>query len=168
VKNKSAISILLFLSLVLLGVLVPGGPIETRSFAHINPMILGAFNTFLTSLGMISMLLVYFVLEDRKWTLIVSAICGISYFSVYALDLGGIFPISPDAMPQSLLVIEVMGMVVSLPLMFLSILEASRVAGSKHVADSVTVPKNFTILIAVLVIAGISIIIFATRSAMGG
>ena len=35
---------LLVLSSVLLSVLVPGGPIETLSFSHINPIILGSFN----------------------------------------------------------------------------------------------------------------------------
>jgi len=103
-KNKNIVSALLLLSFVLLAVLVPGGPIETRNFTHINPVILGALNTFLTLLGIVSILLVYFISKEKKWAFIVSAICGISYFLVYALDLGKIFPVSPDSMPQALLI----------------------------------------------------------------
>ncbi len=170
-KNKNIVSALLLLSFVLLGVLVPGGSIETRSFAHINPVILGAFNTFLTSLGIVSILLVYFVLKDKKWAFIVSVICGISYFLVYALDLGGIFPVSPDSMPQALLIIELVGTIVSLPLMVFSILEAFKNVnnGNEQVADSVAISKKLVFLIVFLVIVGIGIgiVVFATKSAMG-
>jgi hypothetical protein len=167
-KNKNIVSALLLISFVLLGVLVPGGPIETRSFAHINPVILGAFNTFLTSLGIVSILLVYFVLKDKKWAFIVSAICGISYFLVYVLDLGKIFPVSPDSMPQVLLIIELVGTIASLPLMFFSILEAFKNVnnGNEQVADSVEISKKFVFLIVFLVIVGIGIVVFATKSAM--
>jgi len=168
-KNKNIVSALLLISFVLLGVLVPGGPIETRSFAHIDPIILGAFNTFLTSLGIVSILLVYFVLKDKKWAFIVSAICGISYFLVYVLDLGKIFPVSPDSMPQALLIIELVGTIASLPLMFFSILEAFKNVnnGNEQVADSVEISKMFVFLIVFLVIVGIGIVVFATKSAMG-
>ncbi|MEL6930545.1 MAG: hypothetical protein AAFO95_18205, partial [Cyanobacteria bacterium J06600_6] len=46
---KYGVPALLALSSGLLTSLVPGGLIETRSFAHINPLILGSFNTFLTT-----------------------------------------------------------------------------------------------------------------------
>lgn len=86
---------LLVLSTVLLGILVPGGPIEKRRFSHISPLVLGTFNTFLTVLGLVSLGLTYFSLKGNRWAFFAAAICGISYFLVYALDLGKIFPVSP-------------------------------------------------------------------------
>ena len=118
---KYLVSTLLILSCVLLGALVPGGSIETRDFSHINPFMLSSFNTFLTLLVMISILIVYYLLQDINWAYIVAAICGSSYLVVYVLDLAKIFPVSPVPMPQTLLVIEVVGAVVSLPLIFLSV-----------------------------------------------
>jgi hypothetical protein len=92
INKKNSVAILLFSSSLLLSILVPGGPVETRHFYHIDPLILGAFNLFLTCLGMISLLLIYFVLRNMKWAYFLSAICGLSYLFVYILDLTTIFP----------------------------------------------------------------------------
>ena len=76
-------SVLLFISFGLLSILVPGGPIETRSFSHIDPLILGGFNPFLTSLAMISVFLIYFILKDLK--------VGVSSFGgIWSIVLSGI------------------------------------------------------------------------------
>lgn len=165
-NNKYSTSVLLFLSFVLLSILVPGGPIETRSFSHIDPMILGAFNTFLTLLAIISVFLIYFILKNIKWAYIVSAVCGASYFLVYALDLGGIFPVSPDAMPQALLIIEILGTIASIPLVYFSIQGTLNIGSEQH-AQVVVYPKKLFFAILVLIATGICIIVFATKSAMG-
>lgn len=162
---------LLALSSVLLTSLVPGGLIETRSFAHINPIVLGGFNTFLTSLSMLSLLLIYFVWQRQHWAYAASAIAGLSYFLVYVLDLGRLFPVSPDAMPPALFLIEVLGTIVSLPLMIVSVqgLRLSRELSlpSHQVGNhSFTRVKQFTAAL-VIALLGLGIITFATRSAMG-
>lgn len=78
VNRKYSIAILLLLSCGLLGVLVPGGFVETRDFSHINPFVLGSFNAFLTLLVMISLLIIYYLLQDINWAYIVAAICSLS------------------------------------------------------------------------------------------
>ena len=83
VNIKYWISGLLILSSGLLGILVPGGSIETRDFSQIEPIILGTFNTFLTVLAIGSLLVVYFIFLEAKWAFMVAAICGFSYFMVY-------------------------------------------------------------------------------------
>lgn len=168
-KNiKYWISGLLILSSGLLGSLVPGGLIETRDFSHINPITLGAFNTFLTVLAIGSILLVYFIFREAKWAFIVSAICGISYFLVYVLDLGVIFPVSSDPMPTALFVIEIIGAVVSLPLTFLCVNQFFK---TNHDPTNRRLKPASTLIffyIAVLsVLLGCGIITFATRTAMG-
>ncbi len=165
-KMKYSVAILLVISTILLGILVPGGPIETRDFSHISPLILGIFNTFLTILGLGSLTLSYFVLKGRRWAFIVSSIFAISYFLVYILDLGKIFPISPDEMPQMLFVIEVLGILVSLPLTYLSLnLSRTRIDSG----EDVTASKGGynVLLLGLMALVGIGIIIFATVSAMG-
>ncbi|MDJ0799647.1 MAG: hypothetical protein QNJ51_23010 [Calothrix sp. MO_167.B12] len=169
-KNiKYFVSALLILSSVLLAILVPGGPIETRNFSHINPFILGTFNTFLTSLVIISLLIIYFILKNINWAFIASAIFGVSYFLVYVLDLGTIFPVSPDSMPQTLFAIEVLGTIVSLPLTFLSVQGAIKANdhSNSQVTETKIYSKRFIYVICLMILMSVSIITFATKSAMG-
>ena len=171
---KHYVAGLLGISGIALGTLVPGGPIETRSFAHINPLTLAVFNTFLTTLVIGSLPLVYSVLQSKRWAMITAAGFGMSYFGVYSLDLVKIFPVSPDAMPPALLAIEVLGTILSFPLIALSIqaLQASRQRTFANVAFSY--PENSRrfqlsqIVIAIgLAVIALGIITFATSSAMG-
>ncbi|MGD1855007.1 MAG: hypothetical protein ACFB2W_12240 [Leptolyngbyaceae cyanobacterium] len=165
---------LLGISGIALGTLVPGGPIETRSFVHINLLTLGVFNTFLTTLVLGSLLLVYFVLQSKPWAMLTAAGAGLSYLGVYGLDLAKIFPVSPDAMPPALLAIEVLGTILSLPLIALSIqaLQASRqrtfaTVPFPHPNNSHHFQLPQIIIAISLGIVALSIITFATSSAMG-
>ena len=157
-----------------LGALVPGGPIETRSFAHINPLTLGVFNTFLTTLVIGSLPLIYFVLRSKRWAMITATGFGVSYLGVYGLDLVKLFPVSPDAMPPALLAIEVLGAILSLPLITLSVqafqelnqpaLAATPLPASGPAPMAQT--QQFVSVVGLGLVA-IGIIAFATRSAMG-
>ena len=170
IKNiKYWISGLLILSSGLLGSLVPGGSIETRDFSHINPIILGAFNTFLTVLAIGSFLLVYFIFREAKWAFIVSAICGISYFLVYVLDLGVIFPVSSDPMPMALFLIEIVGTIVSVPLILMSVKQFLKIQQDDRPEISLkkTYSPKFLYIAFLSIFVGCGIITFATVSAMG-
>ena len=164
---------LLVLSSGLLTSLVPGGPIETRSFAHIHPVILASFNTFLTTLSLTSPLLAYFVWKRHRWAFVAAALYGFSYFWVYALDGLHWFPVSPDSMPTALWVIELVGAIVSLPLMGLALRELALNDGfffsttqMPTNSSRLVQPKVWAMLLGLLVI-GLGIIVFATVSAMG-
>ncbi|OIM97909.1 hypothetical protein BFR57_09270 [Idiomarina sp. MD25a] len=150
--------------MVLLGVLIPGGPIENRDFSHIPPLKLGAFNVFLTILGIASFALVYFSIEGSTFSFIVAAICGVSYFLVYALDLGKIFPVSPTRMPRALFWIEIVGLILSIPLTLLSLVYVFISKGSGH-ATGVQSDTMIMALIAIMAL-GIGVVIFATKAAM--
>lgn len=158
---------LLFLSAVMLAVLVPGGPIETRDFSHINPVALATFNTFLTVLGLVSVLIVYFVVRGARWASLVSAVCGISYLLVYVLDLGHLFPVSPNAMPLLLWFIEVAGTIIAVPLTYLSFQVARRRSVDAFVADAGAI-RSYALLVALAIVVGIGIVIYATHAAMSG
>ena len=171
---KHWVAALLGISGIALGTLVPGGPIETRSFVHIDLLTLGVFNTFLTTLVLGSLLLIYFVLQSQRWAMLTAAGAGLSYLGVYGLDLAKIFPVSPDAMPPALLAIEVLGTVLSLPLMLLSIqaLQASKQRTLANVTFSHPDNPHYIQLPHIVItislgIAALSIITFATSSAMG-
>ncbi|WP_421847537.1 hypothetical protein [Marinomonas sp.] len=160
-----AISGLLVLSVLLLSALIPGGPVETRNFSHISPFILGSFNTFLTVLGIASFPLAYFCIGGGRLALIGSLLCGIGYFLVYALDLAKIFPISKDKMPKVLFIIEVLGLIISIPLTLLSLMYMSM---PKNGVMEVEISSSIILYtLAFMLIVGIGIITFATRAAMG-
>lgn len=169
-KNiKYWISGLLILSSGLLVSLVPGGLIETRDFSYINPIILGSFNTFLTVLGIGSLLLVYFVVREAKWALMVATLAGVSYFLVYVLDLGVIFPVSSDPMPMTLFVIEIVGAIVSVPLMFVSLKQFLKIQqdDKPEISLKKTYSPKFLYIVFLSIFVGCGIISFATVSAMG-
>ncbi|MEM6867491.1 MAG: hypothetical protein AAF528_03830 [Cyanobacteria bacterium P01_C01_bin.121] len=184
-KNSAKYSVfgLLLLSTVSLTSLVPGGPIETRDFSHISPLVLGSFNLFLTTLSLTSFLLLYFVWKRQRWAFVASGIWGIGYFLVYVLDLARWFPVSPDAMPPALFAIEVFGTILSIPLAVLSFSNADAsddmtdinqqrgYLGDTLAIDNAEVHKNekaglFTVG-ALATLLGIGIVVFATRAAMG-
>ena len=173
-STKYSVAGLLGISGIALSSLVPGGPIETRSFAHINPVTLGVFNTFLTTLALGSLILVYFVLKSERWAMVGAALCGLSFFGVYVADLAVIFPVSPDAMPPALLTIEVLGTVLSLPLMGFAV-QALQAANQPAFASVNTPQANTNKTMQALQIVfglvvgtiGLGIIIFATNAAMG-
>ncbi|TWU21444.1 hypothetical protein Pla52o_36290 [Novipirellula galeiformis] len=122
--SRISLSLLLFASFVLLASLVPGGPIETRDFSHINPAILAAFNLFLATLGIVRIVAAFLVRPGSTPVYWASVVIGFCYFLVYVLDLANVFPKSPDSMPPLLLVIELIGTILSIPLMGLSVLHA--------------------------------------------
>lgn len=145
--------------------MVPGGFIESRDFSHISPVILGTFNVFLTTLGMVSLFLVYFIHKRQKWAFWAAFLCGLSYFIVYVTDLTKLFPQSPTPMPPALFVLEVLGTVLAIPLMYFAVKgrRENRVSGGKPMSD-----KTLYGLIGLAVLIGLGIIIFATKAAMSG
>lgn len=40
------------------------------------------------------------VLKTERWAMLGAAICALSFFGVYAIDLAKIFSASPDVMPR--------------------------------------------------------------------
>lgn len=173
-QNNHWLAAMLGISGIALSTLVPGGPIETRDFSHINPLTLGIFNTFLTILCLGSLLLIYFVLKSERWATVAAAICGLSYLGVYGLDLTEIFPVSPDAMSPALLAIEIFGTVLSLPLLALSV-QAMRSRRQRAFAEPLSIHAeslpSFQLLPTLLAISlgaiALGIVVFSTSSAMG-
>lgn len=165
---KYTVPALLLLSAIMLAALIPGGPVETRNFAHIDPVILGGFNAFLTILGLASIFLVYLTFRGQPAAFIAAALCGLGYFLIYVLDLLKIFPVSPDPMPVALWGIEVAGTTVSLPLMVLATMAALHTTGRSDVGNSkITAKVNPWLALPATLIA-LTIIAFATYSAMHG
>ncbi len=145
--------------------MVPGGGIDTRDFSHIAPLVLTGFNVFLTALGMISIFLPYFILKNQRWGLVAAMVCGWGYFLVYILDFAGIFPKSPDAMPRLLAILEALGIVLSILLLLLSDKELKHTSAT---TGRLRWTKPMSWLLAVALVIGVAIIVFATRSAMTG
>jgi hypothetical protein len=143
--------------------LIPGGPSETRKFGHYSPFVLGAFNTFLTILGFGSLVVVYFCFDGSQWAFYAAGICGISYFLVYALDLGKIFPVSQDRMSRPLFIIEVAGLILSIPVTLLSFLSASML---EIETEDFHLSVFGIVLLVLMVILGIGIVISATKVTM--
>ncbi|WP_160140075.1 hypothetical protein [Chryseobacterium sp. c4a] len=162
-KTCQLINALLILSAVNLTFMIPGGFIESRDFSHISPLILGIFNSFLTALGIVSLFLVYFINKQYGWAYRIALFCGISYCIVYTIDLAGIFPQSPSPMPILLLILETLGTILSIPLIFYTI---RKMKESKNKVNITGFSKSLYGFIAIAIVIGLGIIIFATHAAM--
>jgi len=158
------ISILLVLSGILLTLLIPGGSIENRDFSHIDPSILLAFNIFLTILGLGSFILALYSLTRSRLSYWLTFGSAVSYFIVYAIDLYQIFPKSPTPMSSPLLIIELLGILVALPLIYLT---ASTLFDAEEESGKDTFSMNRWLIMGLLVV-GFGIVLFATKAAMGG
>lgn len=104
---KILASILVFINVTLLTILVPGGPIENRNFRGLKGVVFWGFNAFLITLGIASYLTSYLLLVENPYALSMAKIISILYFIVYMIDLGGIFPKSPDKMSKTLMLLEI-------------------------------------------------------------
>jgi hypothetical protein len=120
-KYGRPVPYLLGVIFVLLAVLVPGGPVETRSFSILAPWVYWGFNTFLISLGIFTVITLVFAVLKRRWAFIAAIVAAGLYILVYVLDLAGIFPVSPDPMPAALLWIEVIDSILAAVLIVFSV-----------------------------------------------
>ena len=161
---------LLLISAVLLITLVPGGPIENRDFSHLSPLLLSTFNLFLTTLGLGSLMAAYFVRLHARWAIVAGLLAGISYFIVYLLDLARMFPVSPTPTPLLLELIEIVGLILSLPTMYwcLKVLTKTSLMNEEPVMEYHTgSPLTVFLLFCCIVIVDLMVVVFATLAAMG-
>lgn len=163
------LSALLCLSGIALSVLVPGGPIETRDFSHISPVILTVFNSYLTVLGIGSFMLAYFCYQQQRWAYKAAILAGGSYIWVYLVDLARLFPTSPTPMPTLLEFIEISGVLMALPLCFIAIRLLKHESHKTAALSPLVLLSTTRVLYLVLLIgiAALAIILYATQAAMG-
>lgn len=157
-----AVLALLLASATNLALMIPGGFVEMRDFSAYPPLVLGAFNVFLTGLGLGSFALAYLVLRhDTGFGL--AAFAGLGYAAVYLLDLGRIFPVSPQPMSRLLTRLEMLGTGLGFAL---SVAAAWAWRGGAEHKTGAALPSLPLPVLVVLALAGIGIIAFATRAAM--
>ncbi|WP_339442915.1 hypothetical protein [Pseudomonas hunanensis] len=160
---RFAVVTLLIASVINLSLMVPGGFVETRDFSGYPAIVLGAFNVFLTVLGLGSLVLAFIVArKGRGYGL--SALAGLAFVCVYLLDLGRIFPVPPNPMSPLLATLEWLGTVLGGALV-LAVSMFSRYDASNAVISSrSSIPGPVLIS---LVIVAVIIVAYATKSAMG-
>ena len=155
----------LIVSIVLLALMVPGGPIETRSFAELIFVIAVGFNVFLTLLVITSIASIYFMFKKQKWAYQLAGILGFAYMLVFVLDLGGIFPVSLDPMETPLLILESISLILGALLMLLSYKTISTVE-ENYWLGTFRIPNSFFFLIILLLLIGAFVVYFATSAAL--
>ena len=105
--------ILLGILVLSFATLVPGGPIETRDFSGLDGSVFWGFNAFLVALGLVAVTSAVALLKgaDRFVWPAIAACWG--YIFVVLLDLGGVFPRSPDVIPVALGVVEILDLMLA-------------------------------------------------------
>lgn len=152
-------------SMLLLSLMVPGGPVETRSFQHVDPAVVMGFNIFLTLLVIVSLVTAYFMHKKQKWAYQLCGILGFAYMLVFILDLAKIFPVSSDPMEMPLLVLEWVSLFLGATLMGLSY-KTVMLQDDTFWAGKARIPIWGFITVLLFLLVGLFIISFATTSAL--
>jgi len=160
VNRSETVAGLLLMSGIALSSLIPGGPIENRDFSAISPAGLLAFNVVLTALGIGSYLLIPGVLARSARQLGLAACAGLAYAVIYALDLLGLFPRSPDPMSRALLSVEFAGLLLGVLLAW----QAHRTAPAKAPSAGSFRPPPLALLL--LVMVGVAVVAFAMHATL--
>ena len=155
----------LIISILTLAWMVPGGPVETRSFSNNLPEVVLGFNIFLTALIIVAISLVYFMSKKQKWAYQANGIVGFAFALVFILDLGGIFPVSLDPMQKLLFAMEVVGLLLGILLMWLSY-KTIQTIPENFWMNTVKIPKFWITMGIMLLLLGVYVIYFATTSAL--
>ncbi|WP_425070693.1 hypothetical protein [Sagittula sp. S175] len=153
-----AVALFLILCGVNLALMVPGGFVETRSFPGYSVVLLGAFNVFLTVLGLGSLLLGYRAFRGQNvggW----AVLAGLSYVAVYLADIGRVFPVADSPMSATLATLEWLG--TALGLVTAALGAWLMLAHSKSQGRRTALPHG---LLAAMAVAAVAIIAFATWS----
>lgn len=157
--------ITLIISILTLAWMVPGGPVETRSFSNILPEVVLGFNIFLTALIIVAISLVYFMYKKQKWAYQANGIVGFAFTLVFILDLGGIFPVSLEPMQTLLFVMEIIGFFLGILLMWLSYKTLQTTPKSFWI-NTFKIPRFWIRIGIMLLLLGVYVIYFATTSAL--
>jgi len=94
--------------------LAPGGPVENRDFSQLSPATFNGFNAFLISLGILGFVVAYHLWKGRAWACWTSIFVGWAFVIVVTLDLGKVFPRSPDATGFALGLIMILDAILAL------------------------------------------------------
>ncbi|WP_174802772.1 hypothetical protein [Martelella limonii] len=159
--SRQLVAVLLVASALNLALMVPGGFVETRDFSAYSAIVLAAFNVFLTVLGLGGLVLGYIVAKSGKgfrW----AGVAGIAFVAVYLLDLGRIFPVTPNPMSSLLATLEWIGTVLGAALTVASFTLGSTAQAAGGDKAMLSKPVVWGLFIVALIIVA-----FATRSAMG-
>jgi len=152
-------------NILLLTLMVPGGPIETRSFANIDPVIVIGFNVFLTLLTITSVVSVYFMCKKQRWAYQLTGVLGFAFMLVFILDLAKIFPVSFDPMGMPLFIFECVSLLFGAIVMWLSY-KTIFVTEKAYWAGQTVIPAWAIFVMIGLLLLGICVVYFATHFAL--
>lgn len=100
--------------------LVPGGPIETRDFSGLGGPVFWGFNVFLIALALVAIAASVAMLRGNTAAAKAAIAAAWGYVFVVLLDLGHVFPTSPDPIPLMLGLVEILDFVLALYVMVLA------------------------------------------------
>lgn len=100
--------------------LVPGGPIETRDFTGLGGPVFWGFNAFLIALALLATGSAIAMLRGSRKAAWGAIAASWGYVLVVLLDLGHVFPTSPDPIPLFLGLIEILDFILALYVMALA------------------------------------------------
>ena len=119
-NTKYLVPILLIFSFVLSTMQSTSESTYLYSFAYTDSVNYIVYHSVLSFLFLTSVIIFLFILEDKRWAYIVSTLCGVSYLFVFILNFKTILPAVSSITNNPIIVIEVLGIIISMLLIFVS------------------------------------------------
>lgn len=157
--------VLLILAVLSMAPLIPGGPVENRSFGHIPVAVLIAFNAFITLVVLGSIPLAALARRGGRRILVWVIADGLGYVAIFALDLLHIFPVSPTPMSPALIGFELAGLAFGLAIIGSAARDLRRPQPEQTPSRSLSAGARRLILGGALALAG-AVIIAGTIGAL--
>eukprot|EP00049_Salpingoeca_infusionum_P018998 m.359695 g.359695 ORF g.359695 m.359695 type:complete len:175 (-) comp18675_c0_seq1:364-888(-) len=111
-SRRSFLIGVLVAQLVTFAAMIPGGPLETRSFSTDHSVVvIASFNVLLSTLGIGTLATIAMVTQRFEIPAFTIPTLGLLYVVLLGIDLVGIFPTSLDEMGAGLLTAELLGTV---------------------------------------------------------
>ena len=146
------------IAIITLFSMIPGGPVENRSFANVIPAAALGLNIFIGSTLVLAFLSVFFMSKKQKWAYQAVGLIGINYILIFVLDLGKIFPVSLDEMSNLLFNLEIFALLLGILMVGLSYLSVRYDDGYEWASNSIALNKYAymtALLFALIFFAGV-------------
>jgi hypothetical protein len=157
---------LLLLSVLILAPLIPGGPIENRTFAEYPIWVIASFNLIISVIVLAALPLAWLGRRGGRRVAIGSALDGAGFTAIYALDMLKIFPVSDTPMSPTLRVMAFAGLATGLAVVASALVDLAQQPPDR--AGAPAIPRKVVWLLAALALGLIvAAVVYGTIGAVG-
>jgi hypothetical protein len=153
-------------SVLILAPLIPGGPIETRTFAEYPIWAIASFNLVISVIVLAALPLAWIGRRGGRRVAIGSVLDGAGFTAIYALDMLKILPVSETPMSPTLRVMAFAGLATGLAVVASALVDLAQQPPDR--AGAPAIPRKVVWLLVALALGLIvAAVVYGTIGAVG-